>query len=366
MSAVAKALILPQFIIIFLPNIASSSVPKIDATNSRNSTNVCLSTISQSAMKYILELMSDEITHVIDLHIWIESVNNSMNKVQELTGIKWANEIGRTLITLVAEAEYTDRLMLLSYTSTMKAGHHDVNIVITEETMQCLFSRDNTSDQAIFDLLVHELHQISGSKTDYKLCLPLSDSYQVAKYNCCTIVGPDDTLICSDYSSVVTEMVPILVLVTLVFFVYIAVPITLEYLDKFKKSDTHYRISNSPMSISSILYSIFIEGHESGKSSTRNLMFGLFVLLTTLPEQGGFLRIYLGIMSPWYFFLLADVIRHEESRLLKLTKDNSHHLSNIKWWHDLLVKNIWHGCSDKMSISKYNCTESESKSTKHR
>ena len=320
MSAFAKVLILLQFIILFVPSIASSSVSKVDAANSSNMTQGCLPTISQSAMKFILELMSDKITHVIDLKIWIESANNSMNKAQVLTGIKWANEIGRTLITLVVEAKTTDRLMLLSYTSTMKAGHHDVNIVITEETMRCLFRRHNTSDDGIFDLLVHELHQISGSKNDYKLCLPFKEQDQVTSYNCCTVVGPNDTLICSDYSSLVTEMVPILVLTTLAFFAYIAFPLTWEYLNKFKKSDTHYRISNSPMSISSIIHSVFVSGCELEKSTRRRLMFGIFVLVTTLPEQGVFLWIYLGIMSPWYFFLLTDVIHYDESRLLKLTE----------------------------------------------
>ena len=335
MSAFTKVLILFQFIILFLPNI-DSSVPKIDATNSSNVTNGCIPKISQSAMKFILKLMSDKITHVIDLNIWIESVNNTMKKTWMLTGIKWANEIGRTLITLVAEAKNTDNIMLLSYTSTMKAGHHDVNIVITEDTMQCLFSRDNASDHALFDLLVHELHHISEGKTDYKLCLPFKEQDPVTKYNCCAIIGPNDALTCSDYSSVVTEMVPILVLITLVFFIYIAFPITWEYLNKFKKSDTHYRISNSPMSISSILYSVFIKGHESEKSTTRKLMFAIFVLVTTLPEQGVFLWIYLGIMSPWYFFLLTNVIRYEESRLLELTEVIYLHKWGIFSWHKFL------------------------------
>ena len=311
MSVLAKVLILLQFTILFLPNIAPSLVPKfiimnekVDTTNSSNTTNGCHLKIGESALKFISELMKDKITHVIDLHIWTESVNNTINKAQVLTGIKWANEIGRTLISLIAQAEKSDDMMLLSYTSTLKAGIYSMDIVVAKEAIRCFISKDNTSNPAILNLLVQNLYHITGSKTGYKLCLPHNDKNQVAKYNCCTIVGPNDSLICSDYSSIVTKMSPILQLILSIFILYIAFPVTQEYLSQFYESDTYYKISNSPMSLSFILYLVFIAGHGPVKSWGRKLIFALFMVLTTLPECCSELFLwYLVFMSTWLLSL---------------------------------------------------------------
>ena len=312
MSAFVKVLIILQFIILLLPNIASSSVPtfsikneKIDK-NSSNTTSGCHAKISESAVKFILELMNDKITHVIDLNIWSDSVNNTMSKTRVPTGVKWANEIGRTLISLIAQAEKSDNMMLLSYTYTMKAGIYSMNIAVAKDAMRCFISSDNTSNHAIFDLLVQQLYHISGSKTGYKLCLPHNDKRQVANYNCCTIVGPNDSLICSDYSSIVTKMSHILGLIAIAFILYIAFPVTQEYLSQFPERDTYYRISISPMSLSFILYLAFIEGHGPVKSWVRKCMFVLFVVVTTLPEYGsiGFFC-YIAFVGPWSFYFLV-------------------------------------------------------------
>ena len=325
MSGFAKVFILLPFIIPFVSDIACSSVPKfsiindkIDTANASNKTNGCYPKITESALKFILELMRDKITHVIDLHIWTESVNNTGNKVQVLTGIKWANEIGRTLISLIAEAKKSDKFMFLSHTSTMTAGTYSVNIFVAEEVMQCFSSNKNTSDFAIFDSLVEKLYHISGSKTDYKMCLPHNDKDQIAKYNCCTIVGPNDALICSDYSSVVTEMSPILVLVTVLLILYVLFPVTLEYFSQFKENDTHYKISNSTMSLSYFLYLVFLEGHGPVKTLGRKLILALFLLVTTLPKYGSFLfRCYMIFMGPWLAVLFIGNISFDEKFLFR-------------------------------------------------
>ena len=90
MSALVKVSLLLQFIILLLPNIAPSSAPKfsfisekIDTVNSSNISSGC--EISKSALQFIFESMIDKITHVIDLNIWIESVNNTINKTWVLT-----------------------------------------------------------------------------------------------------------------------------------------------------------------------------------------------------------------------------------------------------------------------------------------
>ena len=361
MSAFAKVLILVPFVILFLPNIASDpefsmgdkigSVRRYLVTNSSNITAACLNPVSQSTFKDVLQLMGSSTTNVIDLHVWIESVNATMNKTQVLKGIKWANEIGRTLISLIAKAEQFNKPISLPwYTSTLTAGVHDVNIVVAEETMRCMFSGNNTPDQAIFDLFVHQLYYMSGNKTDYKLCRPHNDKNQVPEYNCCTIVGRNDIPICSDYSSIVTKVFSILVFVTVYFLIYIDFPLILEYLSQYKEDNKHYSISDSPMSLSSILHSVFIEGHGPVKSFGRKLMFVLFVLVTTLPERVGLLMVYVIFVCPWaLFFPFSDLLSFNENdhlsmRTLRLLEfKNSIEIItlpfNLKlWWHRVSTK----------------------------
>ena len=325
MSGFATVFILLQLVIPFVPNIACSSVPKfsiinnkIDTVNASNKTNGCDPQFSESALQVILELMRDKITHVIDLHIWTESVNNTGNKVQVLTGIKWANEIGRTLISLIAEAKKSDKFMFLSHTSTMTAGTYSINIFVAEEVMECFSSSKNTTDHAIFDLLVQKLYHITGNKTDYKLCLPHNDNDHVAKYNCCTIVGSNDALICSDYSSVVTEMSSILVLLTVLLILYVLFPVTLECFSQFKENDTHYKISNSTMSFSYFLFLIFLKGHGPIKTLGRKLILALFVLVTTLPIYGSLLfQCYMIFMGPWLAVLFIGNISFDKKFLFR-------------------------------------------------
>ena len=344
MSSLAKVLILHQLIILLLPNIASGSVPKffimdekIDTVNSSNVT-ACKVKFSQSALKFILELMSDKITHVIDLHIWIESVNKTKNKTRVLTGIKWANEIGRTLITLIGQVEnsFIYRRMLLPYTGTMTAGIYAVNIFVAEETMRrCFSSGDNTSDHAIFFLLMHQLYHINGRKTDYKLCLPHTDINQVREYNCCTIAGPHDSSICSDYFSGVTKTFDRLVITTVILVCFIVTALILKQLGNLREDDTHFRISNCPMSLSSILYSVFIEEHGPLQSAGRRLIFAVIVLVVTLPEQGALLWVYISVMLLWVIILFTKVISYhnfffnfDEDPIEILT----YPFNIIKWW----------------------------------
>ena len=356
MSTFAKVLTLVPLVILFLPNIASNSAQEFSsmnenirskryvAANSSNTTAGCDPKISQSAFKDILKLMSSSKTNVIDLHVWIQSANDTMTKTQVLDGIKWANEIGRTLISLIAQAKESSRPMLLPYTRTMTAGIHGVNIVLAEETIRCLLSGNNTSDHVVFDVLIYQLYHISGYGTDYKLCRPHNDKNQIQKYNCCTIFGGNDTPICSDYSSIMTKIFPTLVIVTVIFVLFIDFGVILKYLGHYPENDKHYRVSDSPMSLSFILHLIFIEGHGPAKSLGRKLTFVFFVVVTTLPEQGilflGILR-YEIILPIWTFLFIVfvDMVNFQGKDHLKDPIEIIVRPFNLKFWRQKIESN---------------------------
>ena len=355
MSAFAKVLTLVPLVILFLPNIASNSAQEFSsmnenvrskryvATNSSTITAGCDLKISQSAFKDVLKLMSSSKTNVIDLQVWIQSGNNTMNKTRIFAGIKWANEIGRTLISLIAQAKEPGRPMLLPYTRTMTAGIYGVNIVIAEETIRCLLSGSSIPDNVVFDALIHQLHHISGYETNYKLCRPHNDKNQVQKYNCCTIFGGDDILICSDYSSIMTKTFPTLVIATVIFVLIIDFPVILRYLRYYKEDDKNYRVSDSPTSLSFILHSIFIEGHGPAKFFGRKLTFVLFVHVTTLPEQGYWLGLWVYLVCAFLWSLLfivfVDKVNFHREGHLKNPIEIIVRPFNLKsWWNKISTK----------------------------
>ena len=346
MSTFPMVVIILQLVISFLPNNASSPAPKFsimdqktDTKNSSNTNGSCHPKIIQPQLKIIFELMGNRKINVIDLHIWIESDNNTMNKTRVLTGIKWANEVGRTLITLIAGAdEYYNRipLILVSFTNTLTAGVYGLNIVVPEEAMRCFSLRDNTSDHTIFYFLLRQLYHISGNKTDYNLCLPHNVVRQEPKYNCCTIVGPNEALICSDYSSVVTKMFSVILLITLSIACFLIFPVTLGYLGNIDKSE-YYTISDSPISFSSILCFVLIEERGRISSFARKSMFALFMFVTTLPQHGVLLWIYIPsfmVLLAFLFYTSFSMSRSHDSQIVALP-------FNMKFWFRKFIK--WAG-----------------------
>jgi hypothetical protein len=183
-------------------------------TNSSNISAACHFKISGSSLKNIQKLMQDRKTNVIKLNVRIELVNGIMNKTRFLTDIQWANEVGRTLYSLIQQNARFSSL------HTLTAGFRDVNIFIFDENKRCSLSENTTSDHVIFDLILQQLYSISEDDTDYKLCrayqIDIEDGTNL-KYNCCAIDGENHIPICSDYSSTVTNFFPF-ILFTTVFF----------------------------------------------------------------------------------------------------------------------------------------------------
>ncbi|CAB4033646.1 Hypothetical predicted protein [Paramuricea clavata] len=235
-------------------------------------------------------------TNVIKLNVWIESVNDTMtlmNKTRVLTDMHWANEIGRTLYSLILETRNLQSLISFLPEVTLTTGFHDVNIVVFEENEKCLLSENNTLDHAIFDLLLRQLYRVSDDNTDYQLC-----RIHNLALNCCGISRDKHIRICSYYSSFVAHLYPIITVT--VFSLYLAFPLIVDYLSRFKDSD-YYTISDSPMALSYIFHMIFIEGRGPViKSFTRKLLIVILVFVICLPIRNIGLTIWTIF---WYIFL---------------------------------------------------------------
>ena len=232
----------------------------------------------------LLNLMSNNKRNVINLGISVEWVNyftNESHKIHSMTGVKLANEIDRTVIWLTDLFGELNLIMLPSYLNTLLAGVDsiDIHITITDETKWCFLPENIMKlDQHIFNLLLHQLYRVSSKNTNYKL-------YLLRNYKCCLIAERNDTEICSDYSSIATKSYSILILLTTIFLLYVALPMIIDYISRHTEKNTHYKISHSPMSITSIFCALFIEGYHPVTSFLRRLVCVFFVLVTTLTNS---------------------------------------------------------------------------------
>ena len=353
MLAFVKTHVLVTTITIFTlkiaPGLQTGTVPSLssspevifeeDIAHSGNHSAACHPRISQNKAAFhdVLKLMSSSKTNVIDLHVWIESENSTINNTQVFRGIKWANEIGRTLIWLIASIDESKWIISHVFKSTLIAGMHSVNVrmLVTEETRQCFLEKNKTLDQAIFHLFMHQLYHITRNSTSYQLCRLLNDK----NYNCCTIEGKHDVLICSEYSSIVTEFLPILAPSLAFFLLNIGSPIILYYFNRRQKANTHYKISHSPMSLLSVAYMVFIEGKGPIKSFLRKCVFAFFVLVTTLNSS----VISYSLLGLWAFIFIffdtssfGEIVTDSEITILTMTFRSPFEIIalpfNIKMW----------------------------------
>ena len=218
----------------------------------------CQLRIHQSSHKKILKLIHHQKKNAIELNVFIESSNDTLNRTRLLKGITWANKMGRTLVSLIAQAENFPSMILSSYTATF-AAVKIVDIVIYEEGKDCLsLSSKNTSD-IVFSFLLHQLYLHSNANDpEYELCVRNTDSGIPAFYNCCSLLGAKRISICSGYSSTVLVSFTGLIVGGIFFFIYYGFPLTVELLDNEKKERLEFKVSDSPMSLSSIfLYNIY-------------------------------------------------------------------------------------------------------------
>ena len=287
------------------------SIPNyLNQTNLQNVSPTCNLEIDQLFLKRILNLMHHKKANAIALNVWIESVNNPWKKIQITPAINLANEMGRTLISVISQAEAINGTPVLSsYTTTLTPGVDNMDVVIFDTTGRCLLLLDSKQFEIVVNFLIYQLYQLdrNGEGSDYQLCVKhittVSDGSET-KYNCCNLFERKNMLICSDYSSILLESYNGLLVGAMYIFLLFAFPKIVEYIRCYQKECVQYKISDSPMSVSSIFHTIFIEGHGPIMSFGRRLVIAAIIVLTTLPRYFN-LVIYIfvclwGLLFPFF------------------------------------------------------------------
>ena len=257
--------------------------------NLTNASNICKLRIDESAVENILRFMHNHVTHVVDINVFIGSKNETRS-FPELVW-PWANEIGRTIISLKARTVATifrDITISSLHFITLNPGIKKVNVVVSEENYGCLPTGSNGSE-LVFDFLLHQVSR-SDDTFDYKLCRAFSKEYDLKQYNCCRVASGGKLAICGEYSSPLLQYATIYISAITIIFLYVGLPLIWYYVQSIPKEKQYYEITDSPMALSTIFYSAFMEGSKTPlKSHYRRLAFSftaVVVVYISFPVWG--------------------------------------------------------------------------------
>ena len=220
-----------------------------------------------------------------------------------------------------------------------------MDIIVSEQNELCMSLKHDTFADLLFTQLIYQLNQISDDDTDYKLCQTHIDSTtELVKYNCCAIVGEKNELICSDYSSVLEGFYTVILIATVYLCVFLFFPLMIDYLKRSMKETTHYTISDSPMSLSSILHMLLVEGHGPAKSFGRKLLIIMCVVVIGLPAKNSNLGIIIELSIWASIFMCLDT--YDLFRYVDLTNLSPIEVItspfNLKLW--------WRNCEQGMAM----------------
>ena len=289
--------------------------------------------IDELVVENILRLSHHYATHVIEIKVSV----NSGNEKPELKW-SWADEIGRTIISLKTSLSQGSILLLSYYLPissfhyiTLNPGIKEVNIVV--ENYGCL-PNGSKGSEIIFDFLLHQLFR-SDDIDDYKLCRVINENDGVKKHNCCRIASGGNLKICDEYLSVLPEYAKYYIFTMAIIMTYVGYPLIQQHLQSIPKETEHYSITHSPMALSRIFYAVFLEGSNNPVTPYyRRLTFSLTVVVIISISTFSWPLIIAS--SIWVllftaydiFWLNRGNIENIERYLIKLTLP----FNFKKWW----------------------------------
>ncbi|CAB4018798.1 Hypothetical predicted protein [Paramuricea clavata] len=167
------------------PEVKNATNLNMTMLNLTNASIICKQLrINDSAIENILRLIHDPITHVVEIKVSINSGNKTRRFPEFIW--PWANEIGRTIISLKAQSNAIFNQFSLRI-STLNVGIEKVDVVVSEEYYGCLPAGSKGSE-IVFDFLLHNLSD-SDDTHDYKLCRAFNNEVNLIKYNCCRVAS---------------------------------------------------------------------------------------------------------------------------------------------------------------------------------
>ena len=299
------------------PIISSQSTsPTSDIKNQTvlSRSGMCNLTVDQSVLTTISELTHDSAMNLVELQLFVGSENES----RLLPDVKWAwaNNIGREIMLIL-----TKNLGLnLQAVRTLTVGRIKLAVQIYENPQGCIPSKKNGTS-FVATTLLQKLFPTSN--TEYQLCY----GGMYTEYTCCKIIHKGRQRECRVYSSYLTDLMGYYLYSYTVALPYIVFPLLMSKFLESSRERKYYKITGSPMSLSSIIYSVFFEGYGPVKSFFRRLIFIGLVLCLRLQffaegffnfSGNNFFVFYDPLLVYWaVFFPFSDVFKNNDTPVFK-------------------------------------------------
>ncbi|XP_028403487.1 uncharacterized protein LOC114526163 isoform X2 [Dendronephthya gigantea] len=260
--------------------------------------------MNKSDVENILKLMLQYTTNVVEIELTIHSKNNTRSFPKYKWS--WASEVGRTVISLIERP-----FIKLNYKPsslhfiTLKRGIKKVNVVVFEEIDGCL-PTGNKGSELVFDFLLRQLSH-SDDTHDYKLCRPHDDEDGLKQYNCCRITT-NELSVCDDYFSNIIDQASSYIVAVTILVGFFGFPLIIQYLQISENNGPNedYGISDSPLTLKTVLYDLFVEGSSPNRSRLRRFFLWLITTILFYISSSYFIipSIVFLVFMPFDIFLL--------------------------------------------------------------
>ena len=246
------------------PTIPSQSTsPTNDITNQTlpSGSGICNLAVDQSLLATISKLTQNSAINIVELQLFVDSESES-RLLPDVTWT-WTNKVGREIISLLSQnASYIDPEVI----STLRVGRIKLDVQIYENPQGCIASEEK---ETIF-VAKHLLEKLfNNSNMEYQLCYGTENR----KYTCCKIFSKGQQSECYVHHSHLTTLYNCYLIICQVALVLIVTPLLLSRILGSSQEEKYYKITDSLMSPTSIIYSVFFEGYGPVKSFVRRFIF---------------------------------------------------------------------------------------------
>ena len=236
---------------------------------------MCNLTINQSLLETVLKLTQDSTINIVELQL--QSAGGSENESRLLPDVTWAlaNKVGREIVSILSiNSVLWHKYINLEAIRTLTVGRMKLAVRIYENPQGCISSNKNETSSAV-KMFLQKLFRTSN--TEYQLCYVTKT---IKKYNvfelehtCCKIIRKGRQRECYVYSSYLTDTIRHYQTTYITAYMLMLFPLlTFKFIESSRERK-YYKITDSPMSLSSVIHSVFFEGYGPVKSVVRRLIF---------------------------------------------------------------------------------------------
>lgn len=272
--------------------------------------------------------MHQYVTNVVEIELTIDSKNKTRSFPKYK--LSWADEIGRAIFLLTADVKGNN---VYRTNVPLTLGIEKVNVV--SELIDGCLPTGSKGTEFVFVFLLQQLSH-SDDTHDYKLCRTHDDEDGFKQYNCSRITT-GNLIICDDYASNLIGTFRKYISQVAYFLSLICFPFILLYLRSFSDEKEEYEILDSPLAISTIFHTFFIEGHGSAKSIVRRLFSWLVLAILSTIILPLFTAIvvsvaFLFVIVPFDVFSLNNLKHDFEYQIVNNFRSTITSPFNIKLW----------------------------------